>query len=110
MLRPGHDFEAGNDGRMQVVHVRRQGHGFQHAVYAIAQPDGIGIRFEMNVRGPQAQRLLQNLVHKRRDGRLERGIALLALNVENNFAIQTPSRPVPRAASGWFRRRGQNVF
>ena len=68
-----------------MAHVRRHGHRFQNPVHAVPETDGIGIGFEMDVRGVEAQGFLQNLVHKGRDGGFERRIGLLALHVKDDF-------------------------
>ena len=108
MFSAGHDLEAGHDRRMQVTHVRGHGHGFQNAVHAVAQADGIGVGLEVDIRRAEAQGFLQDLVHKGRDGGFERGIGFLALHVEDDLLADRRSRRVLRAAFGWSRRPGRS--
>ena len=84
-VQAGHDLEPGDHRGVQVAHVRRHRHRLQDAVDPVAQPDGVGIGLEVDVRGSEPQRFLQDLVHERRDGGFQRGIGFLALDVKNDL-------------------------
>ena len=107
-IQARHDLEPRHDRRVQVTHVRRHGHRFQHSVHAIPKADGVGVGFQMDVRRAEAEGFLQDLVHESRYCGFERGIGCFALHVKDDLLVELYARRAPRAVSGSSRRRARS--
>ena len=77
------NLDARHDGRLEALDLRRHRHVLQHAVNAVADAELVLERLEVDVRGPQLDRVPQDLVDEADD----RGVLGRAVQVGVLLAV-----------------------
>ena len=87
-VEAGHDFQARDDGPVELAEVGGNGDVLEQAVDAVLQADGSGIRLEVDIGGLEAKGFEQDLVDQISDGGIDGGIFHRRFDVEDNLLVE----------------------
>jgi hypothetical protein len=87
-IEAGHDFQARDDGAVELAEVGGDGDVLEQAVDAIFEADGGGIGFEVDIGGLEAEGFEEDLVDEISDGGIDGGVFDRRFDVEDDLLVE----------------------